>query len=559
MGLINLVKKTDELLKFFKKIDDLNSFADSMSAKDALAAYEAAKEALELANEYDYLKGKVHSLFYLGESLYRQGKIIDAMERLEKSLSLNDDLSDLLIQSRAHTTLGNIHLYLKLYDLAYYYFQSALIICEELNRFEPQAMILNNIGELYRELGDHKKALKSYEQCINISEKNNFVRVSMYAIANIGVSNYETKDYNSAFKNLNKSLTISKQINNQIIEGFSTRYLGLIHLEKQEFNQAEEYFNKALKVYQKSNETISQARLYKDLSQLNFNKGNYDQAIINLNTALKLLDNLQDYRLFIIIYDLFVEIYEALKDYQKACEYNNLSLKARKVKEQKEKQHLLLSLNYQVQGWDAIKESSKYQEINQQLQEKTEKLEKATKELQKINKEVREISNIDGLTKIANRVKLDDFAQDVCSRAYKNKAKLTMMIIDIDNFKEYNDFYGHLVGDEALKKLARILEKSIQNKEGIVARFGGDEFVAVVYNCDLKVAKEIAKSISKSLAVKKIKHEKSQVNPYLTVSIGIYTDTPKKKSTYSLLMDFADQALYQAKQKGKNQIEVFEI
>lgn len=557
MELKTLTKELNNHISTIEKIEKLNSFASSMSAKDALAAYESAKEALQLSREVRYPKGEIYSLFYLGESLYRQGKIYDAIDMLRESLNISDTLNDTVAQSMIFTTLGNSHLYLKLFDLAFYYYRMALSACEENNRFESQAMIYNNIGEIYRELGNYEQALESYSRCLDISDKNDFIRVGMYATANIGIADYETKNYQAAIYYLEKSKSIARNINNQIIEGFSLRHLGLIHSEISEYDKAKTYFDEAMIVYKKTNETISQARLYKDLADMDYKQKNYLEALNHLNQAIVLTDGLQDKRLMISIYQLFAKIHESLNDYKTACEFSNLSLKSREEKETQEKEHRLKSIDFQVKAWETLKESKNYQEINKKLREKTETLEKVTKELQKINQEVKALSNMDGLTRIANRIKLDSYAQDLFAKAYKNKTKVTMMIIDIDNFKEYNDFYGHLIGDEALIKLAKILEKSIEGKEGLVARFGGDEFVIVINNCDLEEAKNVSKFIAKSLKAKKIKHENSVVNPYLTVSIGIIAKVPQKKTTYALLMDFADQALYQAKAKGKNQTEVY--
>ena len=514
-------EKTRDFDAIKTKIEKLNNIAESMSAQDALQAYEAALEALELSETIKYKQGINNALFYIGESLYRQGKIYDAIDSLRKSLNLSEELEDDLVKSRALTILGNVHLYLKLFDLAFYYFKMALSTCELLERYESQAMILNNVGEIYRELGDYERALESYGKCLDISEKNNFKRVGMYATANIGVSDYETKNYQAAIYFLEKSLATAKEIKNQVMEGYSTRYLGLIHMDLGNYDQADNYFRSAMNVFRNSNETSSIARLYKDLAQLQFNHKKFNQALENLNQAIKLMDTLQDDRLTIAIYDLFSRVYDDLGDCTKAYKYSRLSIDLRYEKENQEKEHRLKSIDFQVKTWDALKESENYQRINKKLQEKTDTLEKVTKELQKINKEVKALSDMDGLTRIANRIKLDDYAQEICAKAFKDKREITMMIIDIDNFKEYNDFYGHLVGDEALKKLARILEKSVEGKEGLVARFGGDEFVVIIYDCLLQEAKEIAKYVSKTLKSRKIKHEKSDVAPYLTVSIGI--------------------------------------
>ena len=550
-----MTEKNSLLLK--KRIDELNNVAESMSAKDALVAFESANEALELSKSINYKKGQVYACHYLAESLYRQGKIYDSIETFMQALNINVNPVDELIQSMIFTSLGNAHLYLKFYDLAFHYYRNALVLSEKLERHESSAMIYNNIGEIYRELGDFNNALNSYNSCLEICRLNNLKRVEMYATTNIGVTNYQTKHYQDAIVYLEKSLKESKEKNDQIIEGFSNRYLGLIYLEMKEYQKAKAYFILAMNVYINTNETISQARINYNLAELEVNEKNYQDAFKFLHKARELAEDLQDKKLISKIYLLLSKAYELTNDFEKACKYYDLSNKARDDKESQEYEHKLRSVNFQINAWEIMKESENYQKLNQELQIKTERLEKVTKELQKINKEVKALSDMDGLTRIANRIKLDGYAQEVYSKAYKNKKNLTVMIIDIDNFKEYNDFYGHLVGDEALKKLAKILEKSVSKLEGLAARFGGDEFVLMIYDMETLEALKLAKSISKSLLAKKIKHEKSKVHSFLTISVGLISKIPSNKESYALMMDFADQALYQAKEKGRNQVEVY--
>ena len=546
-----------EKAEIFKKIDKLNEHANTTSSKDALLTYKTAKEALSLSRENNYTKGEIYSLFYLGESLYRQGKLYDSIDRLRESLNLADQEEEILAQSMIFTILGNVHLYLKLYDLAFYYYRMAISACEELERFESQAMIFNNIGEIYRELGDTKKALDSYNQCLHLSQDNNFTRVAMYATVNIGVTYYKSKKYDEAIDFLTKSIQLSEELGNHIIQGFSLRHLGLLYVDHQEYDLAHKYFKEAMEVYHNSNDSISQARLLRDLAELFYRQDKLKVSLVHLNQALVLVNNLQDNRLLISIYDLFSTIYMNIKEFENACNFVNLSIQARHNKEIQEKEHRLKSIDFQIKAWDAMKESKAYQEMNKRLREKTDSLEKATNELKRINEEIKALSDIDGLTKIANRIKLDSYAQSSVLHASKHKCKVCMMIIDIDHFKEYNDFYGHLVGDEALIKLANILSKSIEGEDALAARFGGDEFVLIINDCDLTKSKRIARKIVSSLKRKKIKHEKSKTNEFLTVSIGINCEIPKKNESYALMMDFADQALYQAKEKGRNQIEVY--
>jgi diguanylate cyclase (GGDEF)-like protein len=541
-----------------KKIDTLNKSADEISNSDVIAAFKSAEEALFLSRDIDYKKGEIYALFYMGESLYRQGQIYDAMDKLRDSLTIADQIEENQAKTLIFTVLGNIHLHLGLHDLAFYYYNSALSIAEPENMDRSRAMLYNNIGETYRLLGENEKALESYNKCMEICDQKGFTRITVYTTVNIGLIDFANKDYQDGIRNFEKGLSLAKEMNNNAIEGFALRYLGLIYSELADYDDSMTYFNQALKVHQGTKEDLTIARILCDIAVIDFKKEKHLEALNYLNRANEIANKLQDIPLKISIYEWMSEVYQSLGDYKKACDYYELCKKARYEKEIQDHQHKLKSINFQIPAWKAIRENKNYQEINRELREKTDKLEKVTKELQRINKEIKAQSDMDGLTQIANRVRLDSYAQEMFELAYKKKKNIAFLIIDIDHFKEYNDFYGHLVGDEALIKLAKILKKASDDKEALAARFGGDEFVIVLYDINQSGVEKVAKEIAKTLKARKIKHEKSTVSSQLTVSIGVINRIPQKKSTYALFMDFADQALYQAKEKGRNQIEFYD-
>ena len=129
------------------------------------------------------------------------------------------------------------------------------------------------------------------------------------------------------------------------------------------------------------------------------------------------------------------------------------------------------------------------------------------------------------------------------------------MLLDVDYFKEYNDFYGHLKGDEVLKKIAEVLTRALEEDtiEATLARYGGDEFIVVLPGGDLEKGKKIAERIMKDIDKEDSEHERSPILNKVTLSIGIATEIPKEND-YTVLVNKADQALYKAKRNGRNRI-----
>lgn len=177
-------------------------------------------------------------------------------------------------------------------------------------------------------------------------------------------------------------------------------------------------------------------------------------------------------------------------------------------------------------------------------------------ELIRIQLEKDEFENMsieDELTKIYNRRGLDRFLNMQWSGCLRSDLPYSVLILDIDEFKNYNDNYGHLKGDVIIEAIAKSIEKSVFRPEDIVGRYGGDEFLVLMPNSNLDGAETIAKRILENVRALRIPHEFSRVSDQITVSIGIGTIKPSKELTIKHLIDLADRNLYNAKKNGRNQ------
>jgi len=158
----------------------------------------------------------------------------------------------------------------------------------------------------------------------------------------------------------------------------------------------------------------------------------------------------------------------------------------------------------------------------------------------------------DGLTNIANRRGLDREFKHLLLSAQRHKWPITILMMDVDNFKAYNDFYGHVAGDDCLQKIAAVLESTLRRPEDFVARYGGEEFVCLLPNTPLEGANSVAQSIIDAIEEANIPHQKSDVAPFVTLSLGISVYVSDKNETSDSLLKLADKALYRAKNNGKN-------
>ncbi len=196
------------------------------------------------------------------------------------------------------------------------------------------------------------------------------------------------------------------------------------------------------------------------------------------------------------------------------------------------------------------------------LQESLEELKKQKQELEyftefqdKLVNELQELSLTDPLTGISNRRTMEAFAETEFGRAVRNRTNISFLMIDIDHFKLYNDYYGHAMGDKCIKNIAGILLSALKRSADSAARYGGEEFCCILPETDIRGALKVAEEIISRLDSMQISHERSLTSPNVTVSIGVYSLIPQQGEYWKDALSKADQNLYLAKKNGRNRIE----
>lgn len=176
-----------------------------------------------------------------------------------------------------------------------------------------------------------------------------------------------------------------------------------------------------------------------------------------------------------------------------------------------------------------------------------------TRKLNETNDKLASLSMTDGLTNIANRRNFDSHLDVEWKRSIREQQPLTLMLIDIDCFKAYNDYYGHLQGDHCLRQVARALHEQTSRPRDLVARYGGEEFALILPHTDC-AAKSLGEQCRAAIEVLAVPHAASPIASCITVSIGIANLIPQRGSQPVDLIALADQALYHAKETGRNRV-----
>jgi diguanylate cyclase (GGDEF)-like protein len=175
--------------------------------------------------------------------------------------------------------------------------------------------------------------------------------------------------------------------------------------------------------------------------------------------------------------------------------------------------------------------------------------------LSEVNLQLQQLSRVDVLTALFNRRHFQEYLQNAWQRAKHEGSQVAIIMMDVDHFKGYNDHYGHPAGDECLRRVAEVMQNSLRNPGDMVARFGGEEFIAVLPQTSLEVAMQAAERVRKAIEELGMRHEASETLPVVTASVGVScVNAASPSASPDTLISNADRALYDAKRQGRNRV-----
>jgi diguanylate cyclase (GGDEF)-like protein len=194
--------------------------------------------------------------------------------------------------------------------------------------------------------------------------------------------------------------------------------------------------------------------------------------------------------------------------------------------------------------------------IAQELGDLTSSLRDRNRQLRDARRQLTDLANVDELTGLGNRRLVNSVLQEEMNRARRSGAELSLILLDVDYFKNYNDTYGHTAGDVVLQKLADLMQRAATRAGEVVARYGGEEFILVLPGASADSAMRTASRLRDLVNEERIPHEASEAASYITVSQGVITVRPDGQLQPVDLVNRVDKALYQAKDDGRNAIAV---
>jgi diguanylate cyclase (GGDEF)-like protein len=199
-----------------------------------------------------------------------------------------------------------------------------------------------------------------------------------------------------------------------------------------------------------------------------------------------------------------------------------------------------------------IKVHLRLRALREALQQEIEQRKQTEAQLAQANDTLRRLANLDALTQVANRYRFDDYLDQTWKRLQREQLPLSLVLCDVDYFKNFNDRYGHQVGDDCLRQVAQAIEQGTKRPADLVARYGGEEFAVILPTTTLEGAQRLCANMRTHIQKLQIPHETSQVSSVVTVSFGLVNAVPAAEITPQLLIQAADKALYRAKSQGRD-------
>ncbi|ERI92987.1 diguanylate cyclase domain protein [Clostridiales bacterium oral taxon 876 str. F0540] len=525
------------------------------------------EKSLKLSRKVNDRMIEAACLHQLGKIAFKQDNLDKALNLFLKSLEISKETKERYFIISVMIDIHKLLIKINKNEEAVEYLESALTLAHEINSKEMIMKVYSYLAELHEKIGEFDKALSYYKKFhdVEISGMNEEIA---HKLKNITIqfkmeqSEQEKEIYRLKNVELKEKTEALEKKTSELMESYNN--MKTISEIGQSITSTLD-FEKILNLVYKSINNLMQAYAFgialydKDTGDIEYslfieNSIRYPVAISNINKSTWASWCILN-RKEVLINDVEKEYKNYIKD-----RINTHGTKAGSliycplifednvlgvITVQSPAKHAYSQYNF-----DTVKALASYIAIAIRNAQKSS-------DLEKLNKKLLSLSNLDGLTEIPNRRYFEDEIDSLWKETKASKQSLSLMLIDVDNFKEYNDNYGHLAGDYCLQMIAKTLQSVVKDSSSFVARYGGDEFVAVFPNTSSESVFAVAETMKRYINDLNIVHEFSKVSNRITLTFGIASVIPDENLSISSLKYFADKALYIAKQNGRNTIAVY--
>ncbi|MEM5774278.1 MAG: tetratricopeptide repeat-containing diguanylate cyclase, partial [Anaerolineaceae bacterium] len=446
---------------------------DELQKSDLPRAIEICAEAVELARRESRENGSCQrdaladALFHLAMLQARSGNYLRAISIISETLPIIEESSNLYLMARAYNVAGVAFENLGNYTDAIDYLMKALKIFQELGDQGWEAGVLNNIGHLYWQNNNQTWALMYLSLGLHLAEKQNDISLQGDVCESLCSVYLDSKEYETALEYGQRALRLYRETGNRHAEAEVLNSIGDVYQALGDSARGLESYQNSLQLSRETGHQHEEIEALLRIGKHFTAETRCDVALEPLQMALEKADRLETRHSIYECHDALMSLFKTCGDYGKALEHSEIMFDNYRQLHNEEQNQRIQSLVAKHQMETMQKDAEIYRLKNAALQAEINLQKKAHENLQ-------QIAITDHLTGLYNRYHFFELSQTCFQQVVAEKLQLSVIMMDVDNFKTVNDVYGHAAGDVALQKLAAALQGGVRRGD-VVARFGGDE------------------------------------------------------------------------------------
>lgn len=528
----------------YKKLEEAKKIAAMYPEK----SYKMSKEAYDMSKERNLKVEEGYSLISMAFACRAKSEVNKMLDCSFKALEIFEAVNDSLGQVKSLNLIGISYFYNSMYEDSLKYLLQIKDLIYKVKDDFLLSCVLNNIGEVYRESFMYDKAVEYYLKALKICTDNSFRLNTASILGNIGEIYFVENKYNEALEYFNKSYDILINEKDMVTLGEIENKLGKAYFAVENYVKAEECFFCALNRLDNISNKYYAIDVLINIAKFNLSR-DLNEPIYYYERALSYADSIKAKKKLSEVYKLISEYYEKIDDFKTALEYyKNYS----RVNEEVSSSNLGNKLEILRVEMGHLNDGDKYEKIKNRLEKEILNQKNELEKIKKSNEVLQRKAYEDELTGVPNRRFINRYINNIWKNPLINDETIVLFMIDIDNFKIYNDYWGHSKGDECLKKVASCINDIKMLRGDVFGRYGGEEFVYIAKGLNYEQALELGDLIRKEVEQLNINYVTNNKSKLITISVGGAIGKILEFKCTPNILQLADKELYSAKDMGRN-------
>jgi diguanylate cyclase (GGDEF)-like protein len=532
-----------EIIRKLKEAKDLSTTNPDKSYELCIKLYQLSKE--------NHLKSEeAYALLGMSMACRVKSENHKMLEYTFHALGILNELNDTIGVVRSLNLIGIAYFYSSMYEQALNYLRQAMDLLETCKDDFLMSCVLNNIGEVFRETLQFDVALEYYQKTLNLCYNSDLKINAASILSNIGEIYFLRNQHSKAMDYFAQSYEILNQEKDMVILSEVENRLGKVYYVNKESEKAKDYFIKALKKIDSISNKFYAIDILLNIAMLEFEKDK-KASFYYLDKAKQYAEETNAKKKLSMVLKTAADYYEKTGDFETALAYYK---KYHGVEQ--EVTALLIGnkleiLKLEFEHLDGKQKYTNNELMDQRLEMEILNQRRELEKIQQLNQKLEEKLYEDELTQVPNRRYINKHLNKTWEEADSDLI-VVLFIIDIDNFKKYNDCWGHPEGDKCLIKVANCLKEIQTKRKDVFARYGGEEFLYYAENINYDQAKELGDLLRNEVENLALSYSIENDSQILTISVGGVFGRIANYDKLTNMIQIADKELYKGKSMGRN-------